>query len=114
MTVNVRPNRAPIDYLTSLSDGRKVPSSLVTCLFQPPWGRKFLGAPMEAPMVAKAGNNTACPVSCGRGPAYKSIKYDRNACTMDVNVRPNRAPIDYLSSFSDSRKVPSSRVTCLK
>ena len=33
---------------------------------------------------------------------------------MGVNVRPNRPPIDYLMPFSDSRKMPSSRVTGLK
>ena len=33
---------------------------------------------------------------------------------MGVNVRPNRHPIDYLMPFSNSRKMPSSRVTGLK
>ena len=65
-------------------------------------------------MVAKASSHTACPVSWGTGPAYKLTKYTRNACTMGVNVRPNRPPIDYLMPFSDSRKMPSSRVTGLK
>ena len=44
---------------------------------------------------AKASSHTACPVSWGRGPAYKLTKYTRNACTIGVNVRPNRPPIDY-------------------
>ena len=48
------------------------------------------------------------------GRSISSSKYTRNACTMGVNVRPNRPPIDYLMPFSPSRKMPSSRVTGLK
>ena len=78
------------------------------------WSAK--GAAREAPVVAKASSHTACPVSWGRGPAYKLTKYTRNACTMGFNVGPNGPPIDYLIiiPFSDSRKMPSSCVTCLK
>ena len=54
-----------------------------------------------------------CQLGQMRAAPYKLTKYSRNACTMRVKVRPNRPPIDYLTPFSDSRKVPSNRMTCL-